>query len=135
MAKIKLGARPKHFPAKITVALPEGGEGTIELQFVYRTRVEFGQFVDDLLQAAKVPAPAPAAGEAGDQALAFSVREAIERTRDTNADYIMQIVAGWNLDEEFSRAAVVQLCNELPGAALAIIERYRAAITEGRLGN
>ena len=135
MAKIKVGSRPKHFPAKLTVLLPEGGEGTIELQYVYRTRKEFGAFVDELLESAGVPAPMPQASEAGEEALKFSVRLAIERTIDTNADYIMKIVSGWNLDEPFSREAVVQLCDELPGAALAIIERYRAAVTEGRLGN
>lgn len=135
MSKIKLGARPKHFTATVTVQLPEGGEGSIELKYVYRTRTEFGAFIDELLQSANVPAPAPQAGEAGDQALQYSVREAIERTRDANADYLMKVIAGWNLDEPFGRDAVVQLCDELPGVALAIIERYRGAVTEGRLGN
>lgn len=128
--KIILGKRPKGFKRTLTVALPEGGEGGIELTYVYRTRSEFGAFVDALLQAAKVT---PAGTEAAD--VEFSLQQALERTRDTNADYIMQIVSDWNLDEPFSRAAVVQLCDELPGVALAVINDYRAAITEGRLGN
>lgn len=130
MAKIILGKRPKSFKHQLTVALPEGESGSIELSFVYRTRTEFGAFVDELLKAAKV-APASAAADE----VEFSLMTALERTRDTNADYIMRIVDGWNLDAEFTRAAVVQMCDELPGVALAIINDYRAAITEGRLGN
>lgn len=131
MAKIKLGARPKNFKRTIKVPLPEGGEGAIEVSYVYRTRTQFGEFVDGLIASAGVKAPASQA----DEDVRFSLQEAMERTRDTNADYIMQIVDGWNLDEDFSRANVAQLCDELPGAALAIMEQYRQATTEGRLGN
>jgi len=131
MAKIILGKRPKSFKHTISVALPEGGTGTMQLSFIYRTRTEFGAFVDGLVDAAKVAPPASAA----DEDVAFSLQQALEKTRDTNADYILQIVDGWNLDDEFSRDAVVRMCDELPGVALAIINDYRAAITEGRLGN
>jgi len=130
MAKISLGNRPKSFKRIIKVPMLEGGEGTIEVSFTYRTRTEFGAFVDALLKSAQV---VPASES--DEDVAFSLAQALERTRDTNADYILQIIDGWNLDEAFTRAAVVQLCDELPGAAQALINEYRAAITEGRLGN
>lgn len=130
-ATIKLGSRPKHFPATVTIAMHEGGEGKFTVQFVYRTRTEFGAFVDELVSAAGVKPPA-SQSEADVQ---YSLRQAMESTRDTNADYIMKIVAGWDLDEPFNRQAVQQLCDELPGAAFALIDKYRAAITEGRLGN
>jgi hypothetical protein len=131
MAKIKLGARPKTFTHSITVPMPEGGTASVQMLYRYRTRSEFGGFVDNLISAAGTPAPA----DQTDQAVAFSLRQALEATRDTNADYILAIAEGWNLDEEFNRANLVQLCDELPGAAMAIIEQYRAALTEGRLGN
>ena len=131
MAKIKLGSRPKTFKHIIKVSLPEGSEGSIEVAYRYRTRTEFGQFVDELVTAAGVAPPASQDGED----IKFSLEAALERTRDTNADYIMKIVEGWNLDEPYTRPAVVQLCDELPGVALAIIEGYRLATTEGRLGN
>ena len=130
MAKITLGKRPKSFTRIIKVPMIEGGEGTMEVSYIYRTRTEFGAFVDELLDAAKVT---PAS--TSDEDVKFSLAEALSKTRDTNADYILRIVDAWNLDEPFSRAALVQLCDELPGAALAIIDQYRAAITEGRLGN
>lgn len=131
MAKIKLGARPKTFVHTITVPMPEGGNAQVQMVYKYRTRSEFGAFVDNLLLAAGSTPPASQA----DDDVAFSLRQALEKTRDTNADYILQIAEGWNLDEDFNRASVVQLCDELPGAAQAIIESYRAALTEGRLGN
>lgn len=130
MAKIKLGARPKTFRHTIKVKLPEGGEGSVEMVYKYKTRTEFGQFIDDLLAAAKTTAPS-----AADDDVTISIADALALTRDTNADYILQIADGWNLDEEFSRASVAQLCDELPGAAMAIIEQYRVAVSEGRLGN
>jgi hypothetical protein len=130
MAKITLGKRPKNFKRIIKVPMLEGGEGTVEVSYIYRTRTEFGQFVDDLLEAAQV---SPASQS--DEDVKFSLQQALERTRDTNADYLLKIMDGWNLDEPFSRAALVQLCDELPGAAMAMIDQYRAAITEGRLGN
>ena len=131
MAKIKLGARPKTFTHTISVPMPEGGSAQVQMVYRYRTRTEFGAFVDNLLLTAGTAPPATQA----DEDVAFSLHQALEKTRDTNADYILQIADGWNLDEEFNRASVVQLGDELPGAAQAIIEAYRAALTEGRLGN
>lgn len=130
MATIKLGTRPKNFPHTLTIPLHEGETGTIKVSYRYRTRTEYGAFVDSLLADAGVTLE-------GDRAedLKFSLAKAMTATRDKNADYILQIVDGWNLDAEFGRAALVQLCDELPGAALAIMNGYTAAITEGRLGN
>lgn len=131
MARIKLGARPKIFEHTVTVPMPEGGTASVRMQYRYRTRTEFGAFVDELVAAAGTPPPA----SQQEDDVRFSLRQALEATRDTNADYILKIGEGWDLDVEFDRASLVQLCDELPGAALAIIERYRGAITEGRLGN
>lgn len=130
MAKIKLGARPKNFPLPITVPMPEGGKGTVEMSYIYRTRTEFGAFVDALFNSAGVK---PASQS--DEDVKFSLQQALEKTRDQNADYILQIADGWNLDEDFTKANIAQLCDELPGAALEIINSYRQAVTEGRLGN
>jgi hypothetical protein len=42
---------------------------------------------------------------------------------------------GWDLDEELNVANLERLADELPGAVMAIMEDYRAACCEGRLGN
>lgn len=130
MAKIKLGNRPKNFKKVIKVQLLEGEDGTVEMSYLYRTRSEFGKFVDELFSDAGVK---PASQE--DEDVKFSLKEALEKTVDSNADYIMKIADGWNLEHEFSREKVAQLCDELPGVAFEIINSYRMAITEGRLGN
>ena len=130
MAKIKLGNRPKNFKYRIKVALPEGGEGTVEMTFKYMTRTEFGLFLDEILEGAKVSTPSTADGD-----VEISLAEALAKTCNQNADYILKIAEGWDLEDEFSRANVEQLCDELPGVALAIINTYRVAIAEGRLGN
>ncbi len=130
MAKIILGKRPQNFKRTITVDLLEGGKGSVEVSYLYRTRSEFGKFVDDLMDAAGMTL-----SDQTEEEVKFSLEQALKKTLETNADYIMKIADGWNLDVEFSRAAVAQLCDELPGAALQIIDQYRTAITEGRLGN
>lgn len=128
MAKIKLGNRPKNFKAKVTFPLLEGGEATVEMSYIYRTRVEFGKFLDEMLSDAGVEVQA-------DEASKATIAESLAKTRDTNADYILKIADGWDLDIEFTRDAVAQMCDEYPAAAMAVMNQYRSAMTEGRLGN
>lgn len=130
MAKIILGKRPKNFKKTITVDMLEGGDGSVEISYKYRTRSEFGNFIDEIFNDAGVN---PASQD--DVDVKLSLAEALKKTLDVNADYIMKVADGWNLDIEFSRDSVAQLCDELPGVALQIINSYRLAITEGRLGN
>jgi len=125
VAKIKLGQRPKNFPKPIEFPMLDGTQGHIKCLFKYRTRTEFGRFIDEL---------AEAAGKQGD-AGKFSVADLMEKTRDSNAAYLLRVLDGWDLDEEISREVLQQLCDEVPAAATAIMEGYRAAINEGRLGN
>lgn len=126
-SKITLGKRPKNFKRIVKFALLEGGEGSIECSYKYRTRSEFGAFIDKVVEAAGA-----ASKPDGEK---FSMAELMERTAGQNAAYIMDVIDGWNLDEELTKANVQQLSDEFPAAAAAIMETYRAAITEGRLGN
>lgn len=131
MGKITLGNRPKTFKKAITVTLPEGGTGVVTMNYLYRTRVQFGALVDEMINAAGV---APPKSEAPED-VAFSLRTAMETGVEKNAEYILRVADGWDIDEDFNATTVRRLCDELPGAALDIIETYRAAVTEGRLGN
>jgi hypothetical protein len=130
MAKIVLGKRPKNFKHTVKFPLLEGGEGAIECVYKYRTRSEFGEFIDGVLEAAKME---PQTGDDGQVRL--SMKELMDKTAGANADYIMQVLDGWDVDAELTRANVQQLADELPAAAAAIMEGYRSACTEGRLGN
>ncbi len=127
MSKIKLGNRPKSFTKIVKFDMLEGGKGSIECTFKYRTRTEFGVFIDELVSDSGVKP------EASDDK--FSMSELMEKTAGSNAKYLLQVLQGWNLDEDLSLANAQQLADELPAAAAAIMETYRMAVTEGRLGN
>jgi len=127
MAKIKLGERPKSFKHTVKFPMIDGTEGSIACVFKYRTRTEFGEFIDGIMEDAGLK-PQPD-GEK------FSMKALMDKTAGANADYILQVLDGWNLDEELNHANVQQLANEIPSATTAIMEQYRVAITEGRLGN
>lgn len=136
MAKIRLGTRPKVFKHKVSVVLLDGTKGDIEMTYRYRTRTEFGAFLDELFGAAKVQLQSQDSDE-----ITLQLADALAKTRDTNADYILRIAEAWDLRSaedgpaEFTRENIQQLCDELPGVALAVIDTYRAACMEGRLGN
>lgn len=127
MAKIVLGKRPKSFKRVVKFPLLEGGEGAIECVFKYRTRKEFGEFIDGMVEAAGT--------KAKPEDEKFSMAELMERTAGQNAQYIMDVLEGWNLDEELSLHSVQQLADEYPAAATTIMETYRTAVVDGRLGN
>ena len=131
MAKIRLGSRPQHITRTITATMPDGTAGTIEARYRYRTRVEFGELIDARM------AEARAAAEAGQPTAdrAFSVADQQRQSRDANAAYLLDILDGWNLDEPLTLETAQQLCDEAPGMAQAIIDGYREAVVEGRLGN
>lgn len=141
MAKIKLGNRPKSFKRVVSFLMLDGTTGTIECQFKYRTRKEFGQFIDGITEAARAQGKLAdeerqAAGLAdGQETKPFSLAEHLEKTVGASADYTLQILDGWNLDYPLDKDTLEQLSDELPGAMAAITEAYRAAINEGRLGN
>ena len=128
MAKVKLGARPKNFKRNVEFDMLDGTKGNIECVYKYRTRSEFGAFVDEMVDKANPANP----DETPKQ---LSMTELMEKTKDTNADYLLKVLDGWNLDEELSRESLQQLADEVPAAVGAMMETYRAAILEGRLGN
>ena len=139
MTKIVLGARPKNFKREVTFKLHEGGNGTIVVTYKYRTRSEYGAFVDERVKASKEAAQsaieaAIAAAEAG-SVVDTGMQVLLDKSAADNVAFILDAVEGWNLDAPYGRPSVEQLADELPQAVLAIIENYRVACTEGRLGN
>lgn len=146
MAQVKviLGKRPKHFTHTVKFPMLEGGEGAIKASYIYRTRKEFGELVDARVQAAKDEAAQTSATSAADatadtavpaQPKDFSMSDFLGGDNNKRATYIMEIMDDWNLDEPFGLDSVLQLCDELPGAARALVDDYAAAIREGHLGN
>lgn len=127
MAKIVLGKRPKSFKSVVTCKTPEGENLSIECVYTYRTKKEFGALADEMFNGDK-----PKRSEEEARA---SMTEALASSIDLQREWIMKIMEGWNLDVEFSRESVEQLCDEFPAHAMEIVSRYREAILEGRLGN
>ena len=122
MAKIKLGSRPASFSKVVKFPMLDGTEGAIKVDFKYRTRSEFGKFVDEAVEANAEPD----AVVGNPKSYLFAI---------VGAEYILKIANGWDLDDEFNLDNALKLCDELPAAATAIMQTYRAAIVEGRLGN
>jgi len=139
MAKIVLGKRPETFKRTVAVPMLDGTKGTIECTFRYRTRKEFGALVDGIrAEAEKLGAQATAEAapaEEGAPAKEWSLRDHFDKLVGTNAEYMLQILDGWNLDVPLNAESLQQLSDELPAASEAIVDAYRVAITEGRLGN
>ena len=126
MSKIKLGQRPETFKHTVKFKMLDGSEASIEVEYVYRTRKEFGQFIDEIFAQSKEERPA-------DEDVSWAAL--MDKTGTANAEYVMKAVKGWNLDEDFTKDNVEQLADELPAAITAIMDTYREAVTQGRLGN
>lgn len=122
MSKIKLGNRPKNFKHVVSFPMLDGTTGTIEVLYKYRTVSEFAQFIDKM------------SSEMGSEEVK-GAGAVISRMVKVNAGYLLQVIEGWNLDEELNEETAHQLANELPAAAAAIMNNYRQAIVEQRLGN
>lgn len=134
MAKIKLGARPRTFQRNVKFQMLDGSEGSIGVIYKYRTRREFGALTDELM--AEIRAENERASkDTGEPAEAISLETVWAQAGAKNADYLLRIAEGWDLDEPFTRESIEQLSDELPGAVTAIVHEYRTAIVEGRLGN
>jgi hypothetical protein len=137
--KITLGKRPESFERTVTFPMLEGGEGSMTVQLVYRTRSELAKFDDELQDEIKAEAEKETARikeviEAGG-AFGMSQQEVIARQDAFNVSYLQRTVKGWGLDIPFDKEALAQLADELPAAVKAIITDYRGAINEGRKGN
>jgi hypothetical protein len=154
MAKIVLGQRPTHFNRAVKFLLLDGSTAWINVNYKYRTRSEYGAFVDENVERHKQAAEAAIAeaikaaeqakAEAGDGkdgategqgAKLPGMKDVLEKSSSDSIEFILGAADGWNLDAPFTREAVVQLVDEYPQAALAIVETYRLACTEGRQGN
>jgi hypothetical protein len=129
MATVKLGSRPKSFARVVKYKDVDGADLSLPVTFKYRTRKEYGEWHDSLPEYPQLE------GKEVDGKTVYSVEDLLERRSAWNAKRISQSVDSWGLDVEFNDANVKQLCDESPAGADAVIEEYRAAIIEGRLGN
>jgi hypothetical protein len=140
MAKIILGQPPKSFARSPKFTQVDGTPGEIGVTYIYRTRAEFGQFADALIEEQRAAVAAEMDRveklvKAGLPVPEMTQSELIAQEAKANVGYVMGCITGWDLTAEFNRAAVEQLADEVPAAIRAICDEYRAAIVEGRRGN
>lgn len=121
MAKIKLGTRPESVKHIVKFKLLDGQDAQIQCVYKYRTRTEFAEFTKGVT------------GQAYEGEFDFS--KFIKGSVAQAAKYLQGVLLGWDLDEELNDESLLQLADELPQACAAIMESYRAAMLEGRLGN
>ena len=129
MAKVVLGQRPKNFTAPARFQFLDGSDGIINVTYTYRTRSEFGAFLDEIYAENGVAKPIEGADDAHLMALAYAAGN------EKIAGQILRAAEGWDLDVPFSESSVQQLVDELPAAAAAIMTCYEVAIRDGRRGN
>lgn len=149
MSKVTLGNRPTQFkPFPVSYPAPDGTEQTVKVTFKYRTRKEFGAWLDSLMSSA---AQAPDAPYMEDDAQPPATPVYLEDEIDAQslgrmegffdsmnigvADFILGCVDAWDADIPLTREAVMQYADEAPAGPEAVMTAYRLACREGKLGN
>jgi hypothetical protein len=142
MAKIILGKTPKTFkPILVNFEMPDGTEGAILATFNYRTRTEYGAFLNQAMNDAVEEKDdkddeQKKIDEAPKKPEVIDFEELFKKTKDKNADHLLLALSDWDLEgHELNIASLQQLVNEIPAASVAFMEAYRVACVEGRLGN
>lgn len=145
MAKIVLGQRPTHFTRAVKFVLLDGTAARINFNYKYRTRSEYGAFVDENVERHKQAAEAAIADaikvaeeatkDAGQVTKLPGMKDVLEKSSSDSIEFLLGAADGWNLDAPYTRESLEQLVDEYPQAALAAVETYRLACTEGRQGN
>jgi len=127
-AKTTLGKRPQNFKS-ITVkfTMPDGSAGSIPTVFKYRTRSEFGAYLNQLFDTSG--AEKPIADEVPDFVALFL--KAGEKT----VFNLLDSINSWDFEHELNKDTLTQMGDEIPASLAAFSEAYRAACVEGKLGN
>lgn len=127
MPKIVLGKTPKNFkPFPVKFTLPDGTDDQIVVTFKYKTRSQFGAFLDTLFATA---------GESLPTTDKVDFETAYKRGGDKAVSHLSQIIDAWDLADDITPATLAALHDQAPAAAVAMTAAYSAACTEGRLGN
>jgi hypothetical protein len=102
---LKLKASPT-FTAKVEIPTPNGPV-SIKVDYKHMTKAQYAEFID---------------------------KESKSKRSDEEA--LMDIMAGWaNVDAEFSKENVAELCQQYHRAATAIVEGFIVSLTAGKAGN
>lgn len=125
MRKIVLGQTPKNFHRLVTVTLPDGEQTEMGVTFKYRTRTELAKFADDVFTE----------GNKEKSASINTISDVVLTSVEDDAKALMEALDGWNLESEFNLKNATRFCDEMPQAALDILQNYFFSSTKARKGN
>lgn len=139
---VTLGKRPRVFKQiDVAVTLPDGEAAVIPVTFKYRTRQEFGRWLDQSIALAKAKVTATetatddGADAASDEPKAFSWEQFYQDNAEAAVAQLLDAVDSWGLEFPCDAKHLLQLSDEVPGAIAALNEAYGRICREGRLGN
>lgn len=125
-AKVKMGNKPKTFEKVVEIVLLDETIADILIKFKYRTRSEFAALFNP--EAAAEPSE-------GAPVVQKSVADWFKEADKSNAEFVLKIAEGWDLDDKFCQESLLQLEDENPGALAAIALTYRKSVGEARVKN
>ena len=127
MAKIVLGKRPETITAFVDIPLVSGEKAKLTVQFKYRTRKEYGAFLNDLYHSADTEKPPE--GEKIDFEALFA------KGGEKTVKKLIDAIDSWDFGYDLTVETLLQLQDEIPASIAAFGDAYRGACLEGRLGN
>ena len=127
MAKIKIAQNPT-FAAVVQVPRIGAEPAPVEFQFRYMDRVALSTMFDRWNKARD--AWAAKAQEDG-----ATWEEVTSGEIALQAEQLGEIVTGWDLEDEFSAQAIVDLVRTCTGAPKAVVDAFQSAYSPARLGN
>jgi hypothetical protein len=123
MAKLALGKAPESFKKVVEITNLYGTKDTIEIEFKYRTRKQYGELIDSIQSSEKSSKKTD------------TYVDIITDTDAKTVEFLLSIAKGWDLEEPFNAENVAILVDQFPNATNEINDAYRIAILEGRLKN
>ena len=127
MAKIKIAQNPT-FAAVVQVPRIGAEPAPVEFQLRYMDRVALSAMFDRWNKARDAWAEkAQKDGATWEEVTTGEIA--------LQAEQLGEIVTGWDLEDEFSAKAIVDLVRTCTGAPNAVIDAYQAAYSPARLGN
>lgn len=159
--KIGIGPAPETVTHEITIVLPSGDESDLSIDYIYRSKDEFAEFLEkngetiDKEYQANLAAAIKHAGiekatfdampEDDQQKVLFDYRVGQNKKKGAkkltqeqtkkDAEHVMQIAKGWDLGDEFTLDNLIKFENRYSGVLMAIVQGYPQALFGARLKN
>jgi hypothetical protein len=137
MKKFVLTAPPETFKRDVIIDMHDGSQASLQIEFKYRSRSEYAQFIDSIIANAKKSAEAekPKTEDESLQDKELTMQEILNQQGDLAIETIMQIAVGWELSDKWNKKSLSELHDKFPGAFNAINNAYSASVVHGQLKN